>query len=366
MDQDSAAMTAPANTGGRLELRKVSKHYGNQLVVDDVDITIADGEFLTLLGPSGCGKTTVLNLLAGFIGPDAGDILIDGVSMAATPPHRRPVNTVFQDYALFPHMSVLDNVAFGLRMAKMDRKNRRARAGESLELVGMSGFGDRRPAALSGGQRQRVALARALVCRPRALLLDEPFAALDLQLRRQLQRELRALHTERGTTFVFVTHDQEEAATLSDRIAVLRGGRVEQAGTPGDIFDRPQTAFVAGFIGESNVLPAVTEGAGLVVPGLGGVTIPVPADRLPAKGVAIRPERLRVLGASEETPQGWYGVAARTLDVIRVASDIRITAETEAGATLRITMPVTEPAPGENENVRLAFHLEHAVPLPSI
>ncbi|MFD9949035.1 ABC transporter ATP-binding protein [Nonomuraea sp. NPDC059023] len=359
MDQDRAAMT-----GGQLELRKVSKRYESQLVVDDVDLTVAEGEFLTLLGPSGCGKTTVLNLLAGFIGPDAGDILIDGVSMVATPPNRRPVNTVFQDYALFPHLSVLDNVAFGPRMARMDRKARRALAGEALELVGMSGFGDRRPAALSGGQRQRVALARALVCRPRALLLDEPFAALDLQLRRQLQRELRALHTERGTTFVFVTHDQEEAATLSDRIAVLRGGRVEQAGTPGDIFDRPETAFVAGFIGESNVLPAVTGEAGLVVPGLGGARIPVPAARLPAEGVAIRPERLRVLAASEDLPQGWYGVPARTLDVIRVASDIRVTAETEAGATLRVTLPVTQPAPGENENVRLAFHPDHVVPLP--
>jgi putative spermidine/putrescine transport system ATP-binding protein len=249
--------------------------------VDGVDLTIEPGEFFTLLGPSGSGKTTCLRMIGGFTLPTAGRILIGGEDVSRQPPYARPVNTVFQDYALFPHMSIRDNVAYALRVRKVDAATRARRADELLALVRLAGVGDRRPSALSGGQRQRVALARALISQPQLLLLDEPLGALDLKLREQMQTELKALQRQLGITFLFITHDQHEALSMSDRIGVFNAGRLEQVGTPRDVYDRPATPFVARFVGAANVL----DGAGALA--LAGV----PAAML-------RPERI-MLGAPD-------------------------------------------------------------------
>ncbi|MEM9785379.1 MAG: ABC transporter ATP-binding protein [Pseudomonadota bacterium] len=234
----------------------VSRHFGDVRAVDGVDLEIGEGEFFALLGPSGSGKTTSLRLIAGFEKPTTGAISIFGEDATDTPPYRRPVNTVFQDYALFPHLNVRDNVAYGLMVRGDAKTARRAAADEALELVALNGFGDRKPSALSGGQRQRVALARALVMQPKVLLLDEPLGALDLKLREQMQGELKALQRRLGIAFVFVTHDQGEALSMADRVAVFNEGRIQQIGSPQDVYDRPQTPFVADFVGGSNVLPA--------------------------------------------------------------------------------------------------------------
>ncbi|MEO1569073.1 MAG: ABC transporter ATP-binding protein [Pseudomonadota bacterium] len=234
----------------------VSRHFGDVRAVDGVDLEIGAGEFFALLGPSGSGKTTCLRLVAGFEQPTQGNIAIFGEDATATPPYRRPVNTVFQDYALFPHLNVRDNVAYGLMVRGDAKAARRAAAEEALALVALNGLGDRKPSALSGGQRQRVALARALVMQPKVLLLDEPLGALDLKLREQMQAELKTLQRRLGIAFVFVTHDQGEALSMADRIAVFNDGRIQQVGTPEDVYDRPQTPFVADFVGASNVLPA--------------------------------------------------------------------------------------------------------------
>jgi putative spermidine/putrescine transport system ATP-binding protein len=237
-----------------ISLRGLRKVFGAVTAVDGIDLDIADGEFFAMLGPSGSGKTTVLRLIAGFESPTAGSVRLGGDDVTREPPYSRDVNTVFQDYALFPHMSVLGNVEYGLRVRRVGREERRTRALAALETVRLGGFGDRRPHELSGGQRQRVALARALVNRPKVLLLDEPLGALDLKLRREMQIELKALQREVGVTFVFVTHDQEEALTMSDRIAVFNQGRIEQVASPVELYERPATGFVAGFVGTSNLL----------------------------------------------------------------------------------------------------------------
>jgi ABC-type Fe3+/spermidine/putrescine transport system ATPase subunit len=239
-----------------ISLRGISKTYGDRPALRGIDLDIADGEFFCLLGPSGCGKTTTLNLIGGFVAPSAGSIHIRGRQVDRLPPHQRDANTVFQSYALFPHMTVEQNVGFGLRMAKVERGAARSRVAEALELVGLADEARRLPAELSGGQQQRVAVARALVNRPAVLLLDEPLGALDLKLRKRLQLELAEIHREVGTVFVYVTHDQHEALALADRIAVMRAGRVEQIGSPSEIYMRPRSRFVAEFIGESNFLPA--------------------------------------------------------------------------------------------------------------
>jgi putative spermidine/putrescine transport system ATP-binding protein len=233
----------------------VSRHYGDVKAVDRVDIDIAEGEFFAMLGPSGSGKTTCLRLIAGFERPTAGAIEIFGQVVQGTPPYKRNVNTVFQDYALFPHLNVRDNVAYGLMIAGQAKKTRHTAADEALEMVALGGYGDRKPSALSGGQRQRVALARALVNKPKALLLDEPLGALDLKLREQMQEELKVLQRSLGITFVFVTHDQSEALSMADRVAVFNAGKIVQVGTPEDIYYRPEQPFVADFVGSSNVLP---------------------------------------------------------------------------------------------------------------
>ena len=252
-------------TTSAIALRGVSKRYGGQVALTTTELDIAEGEFFCLLGPSGCGKTTTLNLIGGFVAPTTGEILIRDRRVDRLPPHRRPVNTVFQSYALFPHMSVRDNIAFGLRMARVPKGEAGGRIDEALELVGLERLGDRLPGQLSGGQQQRVAVARALVNKPAVLLLDEPLGALDLKLRKRLQVELAQIHREIGTTFVYVTHDQEEAMSMATRIAVMNEGRVEQIGLPSEIYHRPSSRFVADFIGESNFLDASRNGSVLMV-----------------------------------------------------------------------------------------------------
>jgi len=274
----------------------VTKRFGAFAAVDDIDLELGAGEFFTLLGPSGCGKTTTLRMIAGFEQPSAGRIRIEGEDVAGLPPHRRPTNTVFQSYALFPHLNVEDNVAFGLKRKKVARAEIGQRVAAELDRVGLSGEAKRRPAQLSGGQQQRVALARALVNLPKVLLLDEPLGALDLKLRKGLQVELKRIQREVGITFVYVTHDQEEALTMSDRIAVMNRGRVEQVADPEQVYDRPATTFVAGFIGVSNLMPATVAGNGEVRLDQ-GPGCPAPTDGL-AGGercfAVVRPEKLRI------------------------------------------------------------------------
>jgi putative spermidine/putrescine transport system ATP-binding protein len=237
-----------------ISVRGLTKRYGDVVAVDGVDLDIAAGEFFTMLGPSGSGKTTTLRMIAGFEMPDEGTIELAGEAVSRLPPYDRPVNTVFQDYALFPHMTVQENVEYGLMVRKVKKGERRGRAAEALAMVRLAGFGERKPAQLSGGQRQRVALARAIVNRPRVLLLDEPLGALDLKLRQEMQIELKSIQREVGITFVYVTHDQEEALTMSDRLAVFSQGRIEQIGPPAEVYEHPQSEFIAGFVGVSNVI----------------------------------------------------------------------------------------------------------------
>ena len=261
-----------------IELRGLHKSFGPVRAVDGVDLQIRDGEFFSMLGPSGSGKTTVLRIIAGFESPTAGRVRLAGHDVTDRPPFARDVNTVFQDYALFPHMSVAGNVEYGLRVRKVDRAERRRRVEEALGTVRLVGYGDRRPTQLSGGQRQRVSLARAIINRPRVLLLDEPLGALDLKLRREMQIELKQMQRELGITFVFVTHDQEEALTMSDRIAVFNDGRIEQVATPVELYETPATTFVAGFVGTSNMLEGEAARRILGEPGL----------------FSVRPEKIRI------------------------------------------------------------------------
>ena len=285
-----------------IEARGVVKTFGVGATaitaLDDVSVTIRQGEFFTLLGPSGCGKTTLLRMIAGFESPTSGAILLDGADVTALPPNRRPINTVFQSYALFPHLTVAQNVGFGLKMQGRPGRDVSARVAEMLALVKLDSFADRLPAQLSGGQQQRVALARALAPQPRVLLLDEPLSALDLKLRKEMQSELKRLQTETGITFVFVTHDQEEALTMSDRIAVMRSGRVLQLGSPREIYTRPASRFVADFIGETNFVPLRLTQAGATV---AGVPVDVAtAGRQGEATAAVRPEHLRLVEPGAE------------------------------------------------------------------
>ena len=280
-------------------LERVTRRFGSQLAVDDVSLEIGAGEFFSLLGPSGCGKTTTLRLIAGFEEPDAGRVLLDGEDVTLVSPRRRNVNMVFQDYALFPHMTVRENASFGLRLKRIGRQETESRVTEMLGVVQLEGLGDRRPAELSGGQRQRVALARALVNRPAALLLDEPLGALDLKLRREMQLELKRIQKTTGTTFVYVTHDQEEALTMSDRIAVMDAGRVQQLADPRTLYEHPQTSFVAGFIGTSNglTLEVTRRDRDLAVMELGEgmrIVAPDPGGTASRLEVTVRPEKIRI------------------------------------------------------------------------
>jgi spermidine/putrescine transport system ATP-binding protein len=333
-------VSVEASTGdrGAVELSDVTRTFGSSVAVDHVDLQVRPGEFLSLLGPSGCGKTTTLRMIAGFEHPDEGYIRISGQFVQGTPPYKRDVNTVFQQYALFPHMSVFDNVAFGPRSKKVGESTLRPRVSEMLDVVRLTEFADRRPTQLSGGQQQRVALARALVNLPSALLLDEPLAALDLKLRQAMQIELKRIQREVGITFIFVTHDQEEALTMSDRIAVMNHGAIEQIGSPEDIYDRPATVFVAGFIGTANLLPGKADGQdgdGVVVrlPSGEAIRCTTPEGGVPDGSpatVMLRPERL-VLGT--EARDG-TGIQATVTDLIFQGATQRVILRTDAGAEI--------------------------------
>ena len=289
-----------------VRLTGVTRRFGPVVAVDDVHLEIAAGEFFSLLGPSGSGKTTCLRLIAGFERPDAGQIELHGIAAARLPPYERDVNTVFQDYALFPHMTVAQNIGYGLMLRKVPAAERTRRVGEALDLVRLPGVGDRRPQQLSGGQRQRVALARALINRPRVLLLDEPLGALDLKLRKEMQLELKRIQNEVEITFVHVTHDQEEAMTMADRIVIMDGGHIEQVGTPSELYESPRTAFVAGFLGVSNLLEGEVVGEGTVKLS-DGTIVRVPPEALTRVGtvqIGVRPEKLRIGGGDGNSLSG--------------------------------------------------------------
>jgi spermidine/putrescine transport system ATP-binding protein len=334
----AAGLSAPV-----IEIDHVVKRFGEFVAVDDVDFSIGQGEFFSMLGPSGCGKTTTLRMIAGFEQPTSGAIRLDGVDVSKVSPNRRDVNTVFQQYALFPHMNVFDNVAFGPQSKKVDKATIKKRVTEMLEVVRLTEFASRRPAQLSGGQQQRVALARALVNLPKALLLDEPLGALDLKLRHAMQFELKRIQREVGITFVYVTHDQEEALTMSDRIAVMSDGRVEQIGTPAEIYDNPASVFVAGFIGQANLWPAtVTEhAAGATrVNALGGASLCGSCgDSTLAVGSAatlmVRPERISISLAQPTSQSGGdQSVNATVSDLAFQGPIVRLALEAADGSPI--------------------------------
>ncbi|HSN06492.1 MAG TPA: ABC transporter ATP-binding protein [Candidatus Angelobacter sp.] len=331
-----------------IRLRGLRKTFGDVVAVDSVDLDIADGEFLTLLGPSGSGKTTVLRMIAGFELPTSGLIELAGTDVSQLPPFQRDVNTVFQDYALFPHLTVAQNVEYGLKVKGVGREERRRRAGEALAAVRLESYGPRKPAEMSGGQRQRVALARALVNRPKVLLLDEPLGALDLKLREQMQVELKAIQRDVGITFVFVTHDQEEALTMSDRIAVFNAGRIEQIGTAADVYEHPTTEFVAGFVGTSNLLRGE---ASLKVLGLEGV-------------FSVRPEKIRLTRTEDAVGDGEHCADGTVTEVVYVGDATRFVVDLDAGGSLvalqqNASTTSSDVARLRGTRVRLTWRREH-------
>jgi putative spermidine/putrescine transport system ATP-binding protein len=325
----------------------VRKTYGEVVAVDRVDLDVEEGEFFTLLGPSGSGKTTTLRLIAGFERPDEGSIELHGTDVTRRPPYDRDVNTVFQDYALFPHMTVADNVGYGLRVKGVGRRERRERVQEALKMVRLPDVGARKPVQLSGGQRQRIALARSLVNRPRVLLLDEPLGALDLKLRQEMQIELKRIQQEVGLTFVYVTHDQEEALTMSDRLAVFNEGRIEQIGAPAEVYERPATEFVAGFVGVSNVLER------------------------DGRKFTVRPEKIRLLGESDAVEPGATVEAGHVREVVYVGMFTRYIVELDSGGELTVVRQNLETSSQEaleskGRRVRLEWRPQHTYEIESI
>jgi spermidine/putrescine transport system ATP-binding protein len=327
--------------GVAISLEGVGKRFGSVVAVHETTLDIRDGEFFSMLGPSGCGKTTTLRMIAGFETPDEGRVLLRGADVTNVPPNQRNVNTVFQHYALFPHMSVFDNVSFGLELKKVPRGERRERVAEMLRVVQLEGMEKRKPLQLSGGQQQRVALARALVNRPAALLLDEPLGALDVKLRKQMQLELKRIQTELGTTFVYVTHDQEEALTMSDRIAVMNSGEIEQVGDPKEIYEHPRTPFVADFVGSLNAfdlrvdevanglaLMRVSEHERLVVP------IGTSAREGDALRVAVRPERVRIEPSNGRPPEGGSVIEGTVAELVYLGGLTQFHVETDAAGRI--------------------------------
>jgi len=352
------ATTATGESGAgvaAVSLRGLRKRFGAVDAVAGVDLDIADGEFFAVLGPSGSGKTTILRIVAGFEQPTAGSVLLGGRDVTRVAPFDRDVNTVFQDYALFPHMTVAQNVGYGLRVKGIRTAPRQRRVADALAMIRLDGFGDRKPGQLSGGQRQRVALARALVNRPRVLLLDEPLGALDLKLRQDMQTELKRIQREVGITFVCVTHDQEEALTMSDRIAVMNEGRIEQVGTPADVYERPNSAFVAGFVGTANLL---TGAAAQAVLGREGV-------------FSIRPEKIALsLATDSAEASGEIRAEGRVVEVIYLGSVTRFVVALDAGVQLVVAAQnqqttFDDVARLRNQLVELAWRAEHVVAVPA-
>ena len=355
---------------GGVRLDGVVKRFGDFPAVGGVDLDVESGEFFTLLGPSGCGKTTTLRMIAGFEDPTEGRVLIDGDDVSALPPYRRPANTVFQSYALFPHLSVERNVAFGLERKKLAKDEIRRRVGDELERVGLAGEAKRKPRQLSGGQQQRVALARALVNQPAVLLLDEPLGALDLKLRKRLQVELKGIQRDVGITFVYVTHDQEEALTMSDRIAVMNRGLVEQVAGPEEVYARPETAFVAGFIGVSNLMPGVVEATGAG----GRVQLDVgPSIEVAVAGGAVvgerchaivRPEKLQIEDAGAAAADGDPSVEGEVESSVYLGTSTQIVVRLAGGVRMTVLVPNADEAlrqrlPGGGARVRLSWAPEH-------
>jgi putative spermidine/putrescine transport system ATP-binding protein len=335
----SAARDAPAATPA-VRLRGIRRTFGDVVAIENLELDIAEGEFFTMLGPSGSGKTTTLRVIAGFEQPDEGHVELEGVDVTRVPPSERDVNTVFQDYALFPHMTVQENVEYGLRVKGVSRRERRVKAQEVLERVRLPNVGSRRPVQLSGGQRQRVALARAIVNSPSVLLLDEPLGALDLKLRQEMQVFLKALQRDLGITFVYVTHDQEEALTMSDRLAVFNEGRIEQLGTPADVYEHPQTEFVAGFVGVSNVFER------------------------DGRRITIRPEKIHM--SEGDAGPGEPGVVR---EVVYVGSVTRYLVDLDAGGELVVVRQNLEASSQDvlearGKRVRLEWKPEHTYALP--
>ncbi|MGC0336429.1 ABC transporter ATP-binding protein [Streptomyces sp. SLBN-8D4] len=341
--------------GSAIRLSGLRKSFGETTAVAGIDLEVRDGEFFSMLGPSGSGKTTVLRLIAGFETPTEGRVELAGQEVTGLAPFERDVHTVFQDYALFPHMSVEQNVAYALRVRGVPKAERLVRARKALGEVRLEGFGRRRPAQLSGGQRQRVALARALVGRPRVLLLDEPLGALDLKLREQMQVELKALQRDVGITFVLVTHDQQEALTMSDRIAVLHRGRVEQVGTPAEIYERPATPFVASFVGTSNLLDGDTARRIVGAPGT----------------FSVRPEKIRVLKESADSGEPEHaGVTGTVAEVVYLGDVTRFLVDLDGGGRLTALQQNLETSSEDvaayrGARVRLQWHRRHAVAVPT-
>jgi spermidine/putrescine transport system ATP-binding protein len=346
---------------GEVELRGLTKRFDDAIAVDDIDAIIHAGEFFSLLGPSGCGKTTTLRMIAGFERPTAGEILLDGVDVAQTPPHRRNVHTVFQNYALFPHLNVFDNVAFGLRRRRVAKSEVSRRVNEAIELVELGGLAARRPQQLSGGQQQRVALARALVLRPALLLLDEPLGALDAKIRKQLRLELKALQEEVGITFVFVTHDQEEALSMSDRVAVMSNGKIEQVGTPATVYEEPGTVFVADFLGVSNLMDAHAQAD----PGssahcavtIGDFTLRAGCGDTSARGavkVVARPERVSLLAHGATRENCLPGMVQRT---VYVGATLQVMVRLVTGAQLQASVTNTGEADGYEPGTPVCVHV---------
>jgi len=354
-----------------VKLAGVTKRFGDFVAVDALDLDIGEGEFFTLLGPSGCGKTTTLRMIAGFEQPSEGQIQIAGGDVAGLPPYKRPTNTVFQSYALFPHMNVSENVAFGLKRKRVAAPEARDRVAKELERVGLADEASRKPAQLSGGQQQRVALARALVNLPKVLLLDEPLGALDLKLRKGLQLELKRIQRDVGITFVYVTHDQEEALTMSDRIAVMNRGQIEQIGAPEDVYERPTTSFVAGFIGVSNLMPAAIEsanGSGARVKLEAGVELDAPSPDGIGAGercyAVVRPEKLHVSRKEEATRDGWPSVEGTVESSVYLGTSTQIVVRLAGDVPMTVLVPNADEAergrlPGGGAPVRLSWAPEH-------